>query len=132
MKLRTVKAGIAAAIIALGTAAYAAPASAGNFGVDIYQGYSGGSYHQGGHRQGGHWRPYNKPPRHYGGQRRHYGSCSPHEAVRKAHWLGMRHPGIRRVNHRAIVVTGFHRGHRAKIVFARNSPRCHVIGSRGI
>lgn len=131
MNLKSVKARVAAAIIALGAVATAAPASAGGLNVDLYLGLPGGGYYQ-----GGHWQKQHRPPQHYRSQRRDYGrhhaSCSPHEAVRKAHWLGLRHAGVQRVDHRRIVVTGFNRGHRAKIVFARQSPRCSIINSRGI
>ena len=58
--------------------------------------------------------------------------CSPREAVQKAHRMGLRHAGVARVNNRAIVVAGHHWGHRAHVVFARNSRHCSVIGVRGL
>jgi len=89
--------------------------------LDIY--VAPGGYH-GGHQ--GDWRGG------HGG--RHYGDriCRPGEAVQKAFRQGMRRPGIERVTRREVVVTGRFRGHRAMLVFDRNSSRCRVLYSRGI
>ena len=114
------------AMIALGTAGAAMPTAASARDM-----YSGGYQRQqpGNHFDNRRWD--NRQSRH-GGRYDRRRSCSPHEAVRKAHWMGVRRAGIARVNHRVIVVFGHHRGHPARVVFDRHSPRCRVIGARGI
>lgn len=125
--------------MAAGAQAPAGAANAGNLhlasGSIHIQTPHGGIYF--GHGRGPGW--YGKPQRrHYGGRRhggRHYGGrrvCHPRKAVRKAWHIGMNRPGIRRIGENRIVVTGWHRGHRAKLVFDRWSPRCRVIRARGI
>ena len=111
------KARIAAAMVAIAVAGMAMPASA----KDVAR-QSGAELQQAGFFDRGHHR----------GHRRFRAMCEPHEAMRKAAFMGLRRPGIRRISHRVIVVSGINRGHRAQIVFARQSPRCNVIGDRGI
>lgn len=56
--------------------------------------------------------------------------CSPRKAVKKAHKkFGVKHAKIARANHRKIVVRGYKRGHRVKVVFA-NHRGCPVIARR--
>jgi len=74
---------------------------------------------------------------HYRGHRRHGGGygrnvCQPREAVHKAYRIGLRHPQIQRVSRDVIVVAGRNYGHWARVVFARWSPNCRIIGARGI
>ncbi len=58
--------------------------------------------------------------------------CSPRKAVKKARKrFGVRHAKIVRANHRKIVVRGFKRGHRVKVVFA-NDRGCPVIARRAV
>ncbi|MCB1463756.1 MAG: hypothetical protein KDJ90_15345 [Nitratireductor sp.] len=82
-------------------------------------------YHSNGHND---WR---RPHRDW--DRRH--ACSPREAVIKARRMGLRHARVARVGHRAIVVAGRdwgrYGGYRARIVFARNSRHCAVVGRGG-
>ncbi|MCG6858411.1 MAG: hypothetical protein LJE67_10125 [Salaquimonas sp.] len=79
------------------------------------------------------------------GHRRHdrvrYGwgrhnACSPREAVYKARRMGLRHANVARIDRRAIVVTGHswgrYGGHRARVVFARYSRHCAILGQRGL
>ena len=110
-----------AALIALGAAAATLPTTASARDM-----YSGGSRQQwsNGHQDG-------RYSRHRDWDRR-YNLCSPYEAVRKARWMGLRHAGVGRVSHRAIVVFGRHRGHPANVVFDRHSPRCRIVAARGI
>lgn len=116
------KRNLAAALVAIAAAGYGVPASAGDFTIEIRPGIHAGGHFERDHRRFDRQRGFG----------RHFAACAPHEAVRKARWLGLRHAGIRRVNHWVIVVAGHHRGHRASIVFARHSPRCNVIDARGI
>ena len=70
-----------------------------------------------------HWR---NPP---GWQYRHrpqYRTCTPGQALNKAHRIGVRHARIKRVNHRVIAVGGRSRGHHVRVVFAR-APGCPII-----
>lgn len=122
MLTKTLKTGLAAIVIATAAAATAVPANAGSAQLQIEV----GSRHHGHFRHG---------PRHgprYGHAPRHRAACTPREAVRKAWRIGLNRPGVRRIDNRRIVVTGFNRGHRASLVFARHTPRCRVIASRGI
>ncbi|MCR4269082.1 hypothetical protein [Nitratireductor sp. ZSWI3] len=57
---------------------------------------------------------------------RHYRSCSPQHALRKAERFGMRRARIVDVNRRVIRVAGRMNHHRARMVFARQ-PGCPVI-----
>lgn len=58
--------------------------------------------------------------------------CSPRKAVKKARKrFGVRHAKIVRANHRKIVVRGYKRGHRVKVVFA-NDRGCPVIARRAV
>ena len=120
MKLNSVKARMAAAIIAtVAVAGLAAPARAMDLTIDVRAGFVERhavpfDYRYAGKRN---WR---RP------------ACQPHEAVRKAMRFGLRHADIRHVDRRVIIVSGVKRGHRASIAFARHSPRCHVVGTRGI
>lgn len=73
-------------------------------------------------------------PRHHGkyfnppSSRNYY--CSPRKAVKKARKkFGVKHAKIARANHRKIVVRGYKRGHRVKVVFA-NHRGCPVIARR--
>jgi hypothetical protein len=86
--------------------------------------HSGGGYTEGHH--GGYHGGYRDG--HRGGDR----ICRPGEAVQKAYRQGMRRPGIERVSRHEVVVSGRFRGHRAVLVFDRNSSRCRVLYSRGI
>jgi hypothetical protein len=53
--------------------------------------------------------------------------CSPHDALRKAQWLGMRHARVTHVNYRTIGVEGRIRGYgHDRILFAR-APHCPVL-----
>lgn len=111
-----------AATLALGVAG---SAQAGEIygGVTVYHGggYDGHAGGRDGWRGGrGGWRGDYRP------------ACHPREAVGKAWRQGLRRPGVERVGRRDIVVSGWFRGHRAVLVFDRYSPRCRVIGSRGI
>ena len=96
MLTKTMKAGLAAIVVATAAAATAVPANAGSAQLQIEV----GSRHHGQLRRG---------PRHgprYGhGPRYHRGVCTPREAVRKAWRIGMNRPGIRRIDNRRIVVT---------------------------
>ncbi|MEM7289512.1 MAG: hypothetical protein AAF412_03915 [Pseudomonadota bacterium] len=102
----------------------AAPASAGpsnSFGVYIGGGHGGvyiGNVH---HR--GYGRRAIAPRR---------GFCGPRKAVNKAWHMGINRPHVSRVTNRRIAVTGFNRGHRAKVVFKRDSRRCRIIATRGL
>jgi hypothetical protein len=98
-------------------------AIAGATGAAQAGGYShGGSvYHGGGYRH-----------QVYPGGHRRDRVCEPYEAVEKARYLGLRHPGIERVTRWEIVVSGRAYGHRAVLVFDRSSRRCHVVASRGL
>ncbi|MEZ5800203.1 MAG: hypothetical protein R3D29_06760 [Nitratireductor sp.] len=58
--------------------------------------------------------------------------CQPGEAIHKARSLGLRHPGIDRVNRHVVVVSGRHRGHWARLVFDRTSRHCRIVDARGI
>jgi len=71
-----------------------------------------------GHRRNGGWHGRN--------------ICQPREAVHKAYRIGLRHPQIQRVSRDVIVVAGRNYGHWARVVFARWSPNCRIIGARGI
>lgn len=58
--------------------------------------------------------------------------CSPRKAVKKARKkFGVKHAKIARKNHRKIVVKGYKRGHRVKVVFA-NHRGCPVIARRAV
>ncbi|MFZ1813635.1 MAG: hypothetical protein WBO55_03855 [Rhizobiaceae bacterium] len=122
MKLNNIKKIAVAATILFATAAVPATALAGGYGgyghVPHADSYSQRHQYYGGHRRHGN---------HYG-----RGICHPGEAVEKAHWLGMRRPGVERVNHREVIVSGRSYGHWARIAFDRNSRNCRVLWSRGI
>ena len=71
-----------------------------------------------------HYGKYYHPP----SSRSYY--CSPRKAVKKARKrFGVKHAKIARANHRKIVVKGYKRGHRVKVVFA-NHRGCPVIARR--
>ncbi len=70
--------------------------------------------------------------RHHGRRHDRWGSCSPHEAVRKADRMGLRKAGIARISERAILVSGYSWRHRASVAFDRNSRNCQVIGVHGL
>lgn len=115
---------ILAAVVITSSAALAPTTSAqagGNFGVYIGGGHSG-IYLGNGHRA----------PRYHGGYKRHRGFCGPRRAVNKARHMGVRRAEVVRVNGNRIVVAGFNRGHRAKVVFKRGSKHCRVIRARGL
>ncbi len=95
----------------------------GNYGVYIGGGHHGGIYFG----NGGHHRRH-----HYRGGNRNRGHCGPRRALRKAWNLGVNRPHVARVNRRAIAVVGYSHGHRAKVVFKRNSHHCRVIKTRGL
>lgn len=115
---------LAAGVLAVGSAvAFAAPAQAGsNFGVYIGNGYGSGIYYG------------NSQPRYRGHRHRaiRHGRCAPRRAVNKAYRYGLNRPYIKRINGNRVVVGGFNRGHRASIVFKRNSHRCAILKTRGI
>jgi hypothetical protein len=114
-----------AAALALGVAG---SAQAGGISgeITVYHGgghgggYGGGYGHGGGYGRGGGWHGDYRP------------LCHPREAVGKAWRQGLRRPGVERVTRRDIVVSGWFHGHRAVLIFDRHSPRCRIIGSRGI
>lgn len=66
--------------------------------------------------------------RHYRGPRRAR-ACTPGQAVRKAHRLGIRHARVVRANRNIIRVRGSGRGYNRVAVFAR-APHCPVIRVR--
>lgn len=129
----------AAAIIAAG-ASFAVPAHAGSVQIEI--GIGAKPVHHRHHGRGSVYIPaphgggfYGPGPRgrNYGGRHGHRPRiCRPRRAVNKAWNMGMNRPGIRRIGEHRIVVVGWHRGHRAKLVFDRWSPRCRVLRARGI
>ncbi len=123
MFTKSIRTVLAAGVLALGTAATTtAPAQAdGRIGVYIGSGGSGIYFNSGGRRHHGH---------RYRGHRRF--SCGPRRAVNKAYRWGMNNPRVKRVNKRRIVVTGWNRGHRARMVFSRHGRGCPVIKARGI
>lgn len=136
---RIIKLAAAAAIVAgtaiTATAFTATPANA--TGINARVVIDGASFYYGDRRHYGD-RDYGKPRRHYRHgprkyRRPHYGRnyCHPRKAVRKAGNLGLRHAHVRRITDRRIVVTGRKYGHRARLVFARYSPYCALIASRG-
>jgi hypothetical protein len=124
MFTKSLKSILAVAAIAGGAAfSIAGSAQAGNdFGVYIGGGHSGIYIGNGGH--------YKQQIRRHGP--RHRGFCGPRRAVKKAWRMGVNRPHIQRVNGRKIVVTGYSHGHRAKVVFKRDSKRCRVIRTRGL
>lgn len=133
MNLKSFNAKIALVALAIAAGGHAAPASAGD------RGYEGeGQYELAGHFERGRWEGkwrgpgHNDRRDHWRGPRDRFPGCEPHRALRKASWMGLRHPDIRHVNRRVIVVSGYNRGHWAEIVFGRRSPRCEVINARGI
>lgn len=93
-------------------------------GIHIGNGYHGGYKH---HGYGGHY-----GHKKFHGHAGHKRFCHPRRALKKAWHLGVNRPHIKRVNRKKIVVVGYNHGHRAKVVFARKSPRCHVIKARGL
>ncbi len=115
---------ILAAVVLASSAALAPTTSAqagGNFGVYIGNGHSG-VYFNNGHRHN----------RYVTRGHRHRGFCAPRRALRKAWNMGVNRPHVARVNGERIVVAGFNRGHRAKVVFKRGSKHCRVIRTRGL
>jgi len=56
-------------------------------------------------------------------------TCTPRDAVQKAHRMGLRNVHVQRANRNTIRVTGRTRHDRASIVFAR-APHCPVIRAR--
>lgn len=120
---KSIKTVLVAGIVAVGTSlgAVGTANAGGNFGVYISDGHGGGIYfgNGGGRRyQGGG-----------SGPRRH---CGPRRALNKAWNMGVNRPEITRLGGKRIVVKGFSRGHRAKVVFKRNSRHCRVISRRGV
>ncbi len=128
---------LAAGTIALATALSPVTASAKSNTFDgpaDYKGkyYGGKIYKQPNFQKGWHdEKPRDRDWRH---GRRHdrWGSCSPHEAVRKADRMGLRNAGIARISDRAILVSGYSWRHRASVAFDRNSRHCQVIGVHGL
>lgn len=119
----SVKSIMAVAVIAVGAAfATSNPANAGSIGVYIGGGHGGVYYGTGHGRYNGH----------YGGPRRHRGHCGPRRALNKAWNMGVNHPHIKRIGENRIVVVGYNRGHRAKVVFKRHSRHCRIIKTRGL
>lgn len=120
---KSVKSILAAVVVA--SSAALAPTSAaqagGNFGVYIGGGHSGIYIGNGYHS-----------PRYRTGYKRQRGFCGPRRAVNKARHMGVRRAEVVRVNGERIVVAGFNRGHRAKVVFKRASKHCRVIRTRGL
>lgn len=121
---KSLKSILAVALVA-GGAAFSTTTSAnagGSYGVYIGGGH-GGLYIG----SGGHYGP------RYGVRgHRHRGYCGPRRAINKAWRMGVNRPHIQRVNGHKIVVAGFNHGHRAKVVFKRDSHRCRVIRTRGL
>ena len=122
------------------TAGISPSASAHDYGAGI--GISGkygqvyiGDVHHRHYRN--HRRYYHDP---YAGQRyykkrrhhRQYGHCGPRRALDKAWRMGVNRPHVARIGDRRIVVKGRKRGRMAKVVFARLSSNCHVIGTHGL
>lgn len=116
---------VLAAVVVASTAALAPTTSANagsNFGVYIGGGHSG-VYIGNNHRA----------PRYRSGVRRgHNGICGPRRALNKAWRMGVNRPHVARVNGKKIVIAGFNRGHRAKVVFKRGSNHCRVLRTRGL
>lgn len=134
MNLKSFNAKIAVVALALAATGYAAPAGAGDRGYEGEPHFQQAGQYDRGHWRG-QWRDQGRDYRRGPGDRDFRGrfpGCEPHRALRKASWMGLRRPDIRHINHRVIVVSGSNRGHRAEIVFARRSPRCEVVHSRGI
>ena len=76
--------------------------------------------------------PYYAPPpryRHYRARHHWRGRCSVHHARHKARRMGVHHPRVVRLNRHKVIVRGFHRGHRARVVFG-NRHGCPVIRYR--
>lgn len=124
MQFNSFKSLAAAAVVAV-TAALVPTTSAqagGKVGVYIGGGH-GGVYIGNGHRRHHHYSQ---------GYRRPAGKCGPRRALNKAWRMGVNRPHVSRVNGRKIVVAGFNRGHRAKVVFKRGSRHCRVIRTRGL
>lgn len=119
---KSIKTVLAAGILAIGTAATAtAPAQAGGK-LSVYIG--------GGHGTAIH---YSSRKRGYG--HRHHvrrAKCAPRRALNKAYRYGLNRPHIQRINNKRIVVSGWNRGHQARIVFKRNGGGCQIIRTRGI
>lgn len=140
MFMKSAKSVLAAVAITVG-ATFAAPAMAewpGN-SENLYVGGSYGGLHIGigqvhkpaqhvGHKHYKH----RKHRNHYGHAVRQRGHCGPRRALHKAWNIGVNRPHIARLNNERIVVVGYNRGHRAKVVFKRNSHHCRVIKTRGI
>lgn len=120
---KSIKSFLTVAVVAAGAAfATANTAEAGSkFGVYIGGGH-GGVYV-------GHGNNYRHNYR--GGHRKHR-ACGPRRALNKAWHMGVNRPHISRVNGRKIVVVGYNRGYRAKVVFKRGSRGCRVIRTRGL
>ena len=107
-----VKAGLAALIAIGGVSATATSASA--------EGFRNGMYVQDGYRHGGHGGPgWGRPDR---GRDR----CSPWLAEEKASRMGIRRARVVDVSPRRVVVAGFDRQGRDRVVFA-NVRGCPVI-----
>lgn len=133
MFANTAKSLAAAAVIAVSALASAPVANAqGISGQFQLQTVSGRQLHFGGPNFSVDIGPRGRYGRNWNGHRNRRNFCTPGEAVHKASRYGLRHAGVRRVLPRAIVVSGLHRGHRARMVFSRYSYNCQVIASRGI
>ena len=123
MFVNSFKSILAVAVVAAGAAfSTTGSANAGsNFGVYIGGGH-GGVYVGSGYGNYGY----------HGGHRRHRGHCGPRRALNKAWNMGVNRPHIKRVGGKRIVVVGYNRGHRAKVVFKRHSRHCRVLKTRGL
>ena len=123
MKINAIKNVCGMVIAAVVTSCVAAPAFAGGRHGELWVDDFGPGY--------GSPDPGYGHPRHQDGGRRH-GFCDPGEAVEKARHFGLRRAGVERVSRHEILVTGRYHGHRALLVFDRNSRHCRVIGARGL
>lgn len=129
MFVKSAKSILAVAVVAAGAAfATTGIANAGSsFGVYIGGGHGGYHGGHGGAYYGGYGPGYG-----YHGGYRHRGHCGPRRALNKAWHMGVNRPHIKRVGGKRIVVVGFNRGHRAKVVFKRHSRHCRVLKTRGL
>lgn len=127
---------VAAVLVAAGTLAAAAPASAQGPRGHVEEPRQGSNWH-GGHdrfdRDDRRGRPgWGHPGAHRPGGWGRPGVCEPREAIGKAMARGMHRPGINRVSRHQIVVSGRYRGHYAMLVFDRTSRNCRIVAARGI
>ncbi|MEO0327655.1 MAG: hypothetical protein AAF217_03560 [Pseudomonadota bacterium] len=94
-------------------------------------GSSGFSLHIGGGGYKGFYPPVPRYNGHGYGHKPH-GRCHPRKALKKAWRMGVDQPHIARIGERRVVVVGYNRGHRAKVVFKRHHRKCRVIKTRGL